>query len=284
MKYIIYFFLFNTLSQYSGNEQIVIKANQVKEVQCFNFKIEDDKILEDSFLIVQRFFNAEGLPSQIDVYDNPDKKKVTYEYIYQSDSILTQQNTYFPDSNKISSSSFSHYNDDQKLIKSESINPKGNVEIFTEWKYNKAGQIIEKNTHYKDDIILKEYYEYDSRNRLVLVTTKKKGKTKKFMSEYHKIYYKNGLKTHIYEYKKKNAEGQRRLIQTLEYDENRRLIKTTSNAYKGFRIIGVGGSQKVDPGMRILRKMTYHENGLLKTEKEYIDGALSAFKKYYYTF
>jgi len=30
--------------------------------------------------------------------------------------------------------------------------------------------------------------------------------------------------------------------------------------------------------------MTYHENGLLKTEKEYIDGALNAFKKYYYQF
>ena len=284
MKYIIYFFLFNTLSQYSGNEPTIIKSNQVKKVQCYNFKIEDDKILKDSFLMVKRYFNQEGYPIKTFVCDNPERDTAIYEYHYKSDSILSRQMSYAVKTYESTSTAYFDYNDSQKLIKTETKTPNGIIETGSDLKYNKSGQLIEKDIHYLGEIILKETYEYDSRDRLVNITTKRKGKKKKLMPEHHKIYYKDGLKTHIYEYRKKSGEGKRRLVQKLEYDENRRLIQSSSNAYKGLRIIGIGGKQKADPGMRILRKMTYHENGLLKTEKEYIDGALSAYKKYYYQF
>jgi len=176
MSYILFFFLFNTLSHYEGNSPKNIQANNVINVKCFNYVIEDGVAVEDSVLSVERNFNTSGLPLETIIYaDYSDSItfRTIYEYQYENDTLLKARNTYSGDSKKLIVQTNFEYDKNDLQIRSESYNVKEQkLEFISSLEYDKE-QLLRKIKWKKDNkLIGKESYDYNGHGRLNEVTTK----------------------------------------------------------------------------------------------------------------
>ncbi len=274
MKYLLFYFLFNTLSHYEGNTPKVLSENDIHHVQCYNYTIKNGEVLKDSFLMVERRFNAEGHPLEISIYEKDGSVRSLYEYAYKQDSILMERKTYRGNRDSLVEIHEPIYNKKGQRTGSHNAHADGAPKLLnTATKYNRKGQVKKTIWREKGKSILQESYTYRLDGKLMTVQTKQK------RADNFKIYYNHeGQRTHVYQL----ANKRKYLIQKLDYNEKGQLSETHSHTYRKMYIIGVGGNYILKKGDKISRTITYHSNGTIKEEQEYINKKLFAVKRYFY--
>lgn len=90
MNYIIFFFLFNTLSHYDGNAESILRSNDIQNVKCYNYAIVDGAETQDSSLTVERNVNKAGHTLETILYDTLEEMRSVYAYEYKHDTILQE--------------------------------------------------------------------------------------------------------------------------------------------------------------------------------------------------
>ncbi len=281
MNYILFFFLFNTLSHYEGNPPEMIQLNNIAQVKCYNYTIEDGQVLKDSVLTVERNFNKAGLPLDIIIYaDYTDDKNIgsIYEYQYDNDTTLSIRNTYLGDEKILRSKTIYKYNENNQQISSESYNiEKDKLEALNTLEYNKDNQLSKQKWVINGELIGTESYKYNGHGRLNEVLTKLNKKNK------FRIYYTPyGKKSKVFVVRKIKGRKRRGLVAEYRYNENQELDYSKVYSCCKQKIIGVKGRQILLPRDIVEREIDYLGNGLIKEEREIIHGKLAAVKRYYY--
>jgi len=255
-----------------GQGKKIYKKLGVTEIEEYVFDVSPITNKEDSILVRKVILNSSG-------------KITTQTYI----------------SNKGRITSYNHYYKNGKLSKIRRITNEGKNEKTTvAYKYNRHGHLILKKRYANGSITGKEFFSFDSKNRLRQKTIKNfsfSGK-KKFLYIYNekgqKVKEYSPSKDHkdlIFEYDdrgnevvihKDDKKKGKVLYVVKEYNDLNKKTKEKQYCASKFYLPGIKAKVQAIEGDIWIRKYKYDEKGLLIEVRQWLNNILVGMKKIKY--
>jgi len=247
-----------------NKQQDWMEKYKITTIEAMIMKNDD---VQDSFMITKEYFNVRGYRTKIEVFgfDGP---KCYYEYYYAGDTLKTHRNTY--SEGGFVSVSKHRYDENNLLISTIDYDANGKeTNTYKVREYNKKKQLKKVYITINGKRWMRQSLNYRSNGNLRSVYNRYAGRPKTVVR-----YHINGAKIRpeninlIEETYDKTTGLDRKSIT--------RIIKQEETTIAG------GGQTKFKIGDEITSETYTEERGLVMQEIQYINGSLSAIKKYLY--
>lgn len=289
----------NTFAQFELQEQRaeILRKNKVSEIKL--------KFITDSlkFITKSELYNQFGFNTEDKIYDRRTGKRVaTYKYSYINDTFLLEKETYFGDTINWVIKTLIDFDNYGKKIKENFIAIKNKVTAYTNFSYDKKNRLksfkhVRKG--YGSLLNFENNLWHSSPTKYITDTIYEKDTIKKITSRIDKS---NSMFDFRYSYNKDNTIKEIKQTSPLKlkviytYDKNgnntSRIKKQDKAEFKTYecefdsinrpivfhnffesdaKIIGIGGSMKVNKNGHLTTKVFYKSNGLIDYKEQYLN-------------
>jgi len=251
-------FISVSIAQDECSPQIIVN-NNIKEIKAYIF--EDN--VADSFLITKEYFNTKGYRTKIEIFDPIGIVRSAYSYKYKSDTLRVERITEF--GGTVASRTKIYYDKKNREIKAIDFDAEGRkTGTYSKTKYNDRKLTKETKIYFSGKLRVHTKDRFNKSKKLIQSSSKVKGEWVQLLDD-------NG--------QAKNCT----VTEFLNYEEsNLKLIKSTLNVKEQQTILGLNGKLELVPNDILLTEKYYNTRELLEYEKQFLNNALVAVKKYKY--